>query len=136
MPAHDDKGYAFFVSRDLFMLVTGSAAPPQDFWNRYCDAIKAAALRGPIRILVDARAGQRRPNPWQRQQLEDAVPPGKVRAAVISDRTVVRMVTKVFSWVGYDTEGFTSTQIEQAAAYLDCTREEWAWVEQYMEEQQ
>lgn len=123
-----NEGFEFFVRGDLFVLKTGSGVPPELFWDRYCDALKQSARAGKIRIFIDARAGQRRPSPSQRQQLEDAVPVGRVTAAVVSDNVLVRMVYKVFSWAGYNVYGFTSAHISDALETLGCDAQERAWI--------
>lgn len=119
----------FFQKENLFVLRTGDSQIIDEFWDQWCGALQSQSIKGPIRVLVDARGSTHRPNAVQREKLRLSVPPKLVKSAVISENILVRGMVTVLGWYNYeDIKGYDGHSFKQALDYLGCSKEECSWV--------
>src|ERR687884_21999 len=91
------KNMAFRLLGDLFILVHNKN-PPYDWeWGTYLDELrKHRGHIDTIRTLIYTEGGG--PSPAQRKHLNQVLDGRITRAAVVSDASMVRMITTALGW--------------------------------------
>lgn len=120
---------SFHEKEQLLVLLASKDPFSDEWWTSWCDAIRRASIRGPVRVFVDAREADVRPTSIQREMLRKAAPPGTVRSSVVTDSLIVRGIVTVLSWYDYsDNKAFDTHSFGAALDYLEVTPEERAWI--------
>lgn len=101
------------------VVVLGDSTPTEDTWRALLDWLESRAEIGELSLLIVSHGGA--PSASQRQSLvERVLRPHPVRAAIITDSSVVRGAAAAMSWfLDYAIECFLPREPDRALAYLE-----------------
>jgi hypothetical protein len=115
------KNMAFEVLGDLFILVHNKADPSENEWDVYLEALRARSGEiDALRTLIYTEGGG--PSAAQRKSLNDVLHGRTTRAAVVSDASMVRMITTALGWFNPMIRSFSPNESHQALDYLGLPR--------------
>jgi hypothetical protein len=115
------KNMAFEMVGDLFILVHNKEVPTDAEWALYTSALRSRTEdMDEIGTLIYTEGGG--PTAAQRKALNDVLGGRTTRAAVVSDASMVKMITTALGWFNPKIKAFSPNESTEAFDYLGIPR--------------